>query len=381
MSAGDDSAAAQGLRRRGLFALMAAACAAAGMGGVHASPLKRDEHVLALPGLLWQGDDGLLHADIELWVYENERRPGARTLFARYLGIELGQLSARERALFEARARWFLKDSERGKRLSIALNGQGPLPVNRTDRAGRSSTQISLPGALWNPAWERAPAQPLAYAVAGRSQSRGWLWPVPAQGLSIVSDIDDTIKISQVRDTRQLLRNTFLAPFEAVPGMAAWLGQMQAAGTQAGRNVQLHYLSSSPVQLLEPLQDFLQAYGFPGGCLQLRESTAWNRLIPGAQDGQRHKLAHLQRLMARFPGRRFVLIGDSGEADPEIYAQVASGHPQQVAAILIRDVTGQAPTAARYRQAMAALPAATPWYLIEDGAQGLAIAQQHGFWL
>ncbi|MDO4725290.1 MAG: DUF2183 domain-containing protein [Comamonadaceae bacterium] len=381
MSAGDDGAAAPGLRRRGLFALMTAAGAAMGLGGAQAASLKRDEHVLALPGLLWQGANGQLQADVELWVYENERRPGARSLFARYLGIELGQLSARERALFEARARWFLKDSERGKRLSIELHGQGPLPVGRTDRAGRSSTQISLPGALWNPAWDRAPAQPLAYAVAGRNQSQGWLWPVAAQGLSIVSDIDDTIKISQVRDTRQLLRNTFLAPFEAVPGMATWLRQMQAAGAQAGRNVELHYLSSSPVQLLEPLQDFLQAYGFPGGCLLLRESTAWSRLIPGAQDSQRHKLAHLQRLMARFPGRRFVLIGDSGEADPEIYAQAASGHPQQVAAILIRDVTGEPPSVARYRQAMAALPAATPWYLIEDGAQGLAIAQQHGFWL
>ncbi|WP_343292448.1 App1 family protein [Vandammella animalimorsus] len=317
MSAGDDTAAAPGLRRRGLFALLTAAGAAMGLGGAQASPLKRDEHVLALPGLLWQGADGQLQADIELWVYENERRPGARSLFARYLGIELSQLSARERALFETRARWFLKDSERGKRLSIEMNGQGPLPLNRTDRAGRSSTQIGLPSALWNRAWERAPAQPQAYSVTGRSQSQGWLWPVAAQGLSIVSDIDDTIKISQVRDTRQLLR----------------------------------------------------------------ESTSWSRLIPGAQDGQRHKLAHLQRLMVRFPGRRFVLIGDSGEADPEIYAQAASRHPQQVAAILIRDVTGEAASAARYRQAMAALPAATPWYLIEDGAQGLAIAQQHGFWL
>jgi phosphatidate phosphatase APP1 len=42
--------------------------------------------------------------------------------------------------------------------------------------------------------------------------------------------------------------------------------------------------------------------------------------------------------MADFPKRRFVLVGDSGERDPEVYAAVARGRPEQVSSVLIRQV-------------------------------------------
>jgi phosphatidate phosphatase APP1 len=83
--------------------------------------------------------------------------------------------------------------------------------------------------------------------------------------------------------------------------------------------------------------------------MHLRESTSWRTLIPGDQDSRAHKLGVIERLLADFPHRRFMLVGDSGESDPEIYAQVARTHPERIDSIAIRDVTGEDNRAERYR--------------------------------
>ena len=61
-------------------------------------------------------------------------------------------------------------------------------------------------------------------------------------------------------------------------------------------------------------------------------------------------------LIGRFPNRRFVLVGDSGERDPEIYAALARKHPQQIIRVWIRDVTGEPAGAERYEKAFRDLP-------------------------
>ncbi|RMX07947.1 DUF2183 domain-containing protein [Corticibacter populi] len=376
------------LRRRA--ALMAAGLGLWSWRGADASPLKRDEHVLPIPGLLCMDASGAAQADIAVWVYEDERRPGARSLFARYLGIDLDGLNGPQRALFETRARLFLKDSERGKRLTVVIDGAGSVALNPTDPAGRSTTRVTLPGTVW-----QGGAEPLRYAVvrptapspadaATHRHGQGQLWPVAETGLSIVSDIDDTIKVSEVGNTRQLLRNTFLEAFQAVPGMAAWYRQMCSAAQQAvepvgasAASVCCHYLSSSPLQLLPVLQRFIEEAGFPPGPLHLREATAWRSLLPGSADSESLKLGRLRQWLDDFPARRFVLIGDSGEADPEIYACIARQYPGQVAAIFIRDVTGEDAAAPRYAQVFEGVPRSR-WHIIRDGHDGLAITEAGG---
>lgn len=58
-----------------------------------------------------------------------------------------------------------------------------------------------------------------------------------------------------------------------------------------------------------------------------------------------------------FPRRCFVLVGDSAEQDPEIYGELARANPERIAAIFIRDVTGEPVDAPRYAQALRGLPA------------------------
>jgi phosphatidate phosphatase APP1 len=100
-----------------------------------------------------------------------------------------------------------------------------------------------------------------------------------------------------------------------------------------------HYVSASPWQLYPALAESLASAGFPAGTLHLREfrvrdNRRWNLLA----SPRAHKLAATGELFARFPGRRFVLVGDTGESDPEVYGELARRHPRQVAAIALRQL-------------------------------------------
>ncbi|HNR90986.1 MAG TPA: App1 family protein [Dokdonella sp.] len=321
----------------GLLALATPLCAA---------PLKLDEEVLLVPTVARDAGDGRIIVPVDAWVHEHEPRRGAMALFARYLALDLDELPAEERARFTARTQLFRVDSERGKvlRVGFADGREATLPRTRGD--GRSRAEVEIDAALVD-ARGRIEYEVLmppgdARRLAGR------VLHVPAEGLSIVSDIDDTIKHSQVRDRRELLLNTFLRRFIAAPGMAARYRELAATPS-----TRFHYVSASPLQLLPALDTFLAEAGFPVGSLHLRETTSLTRLW--RSDSRAHKHAAIESLLRDFPRRRFVLVGDSGEADPEIYADLARAHAQQIAAIAIRDVSGEGADAERYRTTFAGL--------------------------
>jgi phosphatidate phosphatase APP1 len=77
------------------------------------------------------------------------------------------------------------------------------------------------------------------------------------------------------------------------------------------------------------------------------------------------KLNVIEALMADFPQRRFILVGDSGERDPEVYGTIADKHPDQVLRIYIRDVTGQAAESSRYQAAFGKVPR-DKWRLFQE---------------
>lgn len=314
-----------------------------------ARPLSRDEQVLILPTTArWQ--ERVIEARIDVWVYELESRPGLTTLFAGYLDLDLDAMSSLDRQRFVERTQLFRVDSESFKDIDVRLGGATHrLPATGFD--GRSSLPVEIPTAGLTPTrrWLKATVQ-MPHGDPRHFSGRMQL--VPPEGLSVVSDIDDTIKVSQVRERHQLLLNTFAREFVAVPGMAARYDDLKAIdGTR------FHYVSGSPVQLYPPIAAFLRTGGFPAGSVHLRESTSIRNVIPGHGATRTHKLAAIGQLLADFPQRRFLLVGDSGEADPEIYAELARAHPAQIAGIRIRDVTGEAADAPRYRATFDGLPA------------------------
>jgi hypothetical protein len=326
-----------------------------------AEPLEPDEEAIFLPGTARPTPDGRLEVDVHAWVYEPERRWGLNAVFARYLGLDLKALSPAARLRFNQRTALFHAESEQGKVFELDFDGVATrvtAPPSGADGRMNLRVVVEVPADALAHEWQKF------HAVTGPGELlhrfRGQALIVPAEGLSVISDIDDTIKRTQVRDRREMLLNTFARRFEPAPGMAAgYRALAQAPGTR------FHYLSASPIQLYPALDDFLRDANFPAGSMHLRESTSWRTLIPGDQDSRAHKLAVIERLLADFPQRRFMLVGDSGERDPEIYGQVARAHPGRIEHIAIRNVTREDASAERYSTAFNSLDAAL-WQVFPD---------------
>lgn len=329
------------------------------------SPVRSDETVLLFPtAAAWDPQREAWRVPLHVWIFEPERNDLLRLQALRRLQSVLGLvLTEEEWTLFEDRARRFLVDNERGKRLTVLMGGtSATLPA--TSPAGQATGVLE-----WRPP-EGAPGEAerprvVETAVIARDGRRfvGRVHLIPPRGLSVISDLDDTIKVTHVRDREELLRNTFVRPFAPVPGMAelyrGWAEQGAA----------FHYVSNSPWQLYEPLAELLDRGGFPPGSVHLRLLRFKDRtLIEFLREGSWAKQAVILSLLERWPQRRFVLVGDSGEQDPEVYGDVARAKPDQVLRILIRNVSDEPAAAARYQQAFRDL-SPDVWQVFEDPAQ------------
>jgi phosphatidate phosphatase APP1 len=254
---------------------------------------------------------------------------------ARVAGLKDDEKAAR---LFQQRASYFLSDSDGGERVSISVGDRTfPLPVS--DKAGYFTQQIPL---------ARDDAITLAKDGVISFQSRptgtnamifeGQAVLVPAEGVSVVTDMDDTIKDTHVLDRKEMLKNTFVRPFKAVAGMPELYRSWKET---FGDRLQFHVVSAGPWQLNEPLRQFTQEVGFPPFTWQMRsmDINAAN-LQELTAEPYAFKVAAIEELMRLFPKRYLVCVGDSGEQDPEVYAKILSEFPDRVDAVFIHDVGG-----------------------------------------
>lgn len=164
------------------------------------------------------------------------------------------------------------------------------------------------------------------------------LVPASTARFGIISDIDDTVLWTNV--TNKLNMALMLArtnhhtrkPFK---GVAAFYRALRDGAGGAEDNP-LFYVSSSPWHLYGPLVEFLKLQDIPLGPLLLRELSV--RQVLKINEHGNHKLEQIERILDFYPGMQFVLIGDSGEQDPEIYTEVVRRHPGAVRMIYIRSV-------------------------------------------
>jgi hypothetical protein len=334
--------------------MLAALFPAAGV----SSELKKDEEIVFFPTLAQKVSKGTMwEAEIHAWVYEPERRTVELELFRRGLGVKKEEITEQENALFTERSRTFMVDNERGKTVAVRI-GPNVYPVGKSEASGHVVGRVRIPAA------ELTTDRVTFYAVLGTNDTRmfaGELHLLDETGLSVISDIDDTIKISEIRDRQALLLNTFFRPFKPVDGMAAIYREW---AQQAG--AKFHYVSASPWQLYPSLADFVLANDFPAGTFHLKPFR-WKdeTFFDLFKSPEGYKLATIEPVLKRFPNRRFVLVGDSGEKDPEIYATLARKFPKQVTRILIRDVTNESADSERYRKAFKDLPPRA-WKVFRD---------------
>lgn len=339
---------------RGRWALLAAGLWLAALPAW--GQLKADEELVLFPTWVRAAADGEWEIPLHGWVYEPEEgsvlRSAALGLLRSWFGSEWTEAEA---AHFLDRARPFLADNERGKVVRVRVAGReavlGPSGADGhlegTLRLPRDLLPGGVPGGgggIWV-AVEAVLPPGDARRIAGSSLL------LPETGLSVVSDLDDTIKDSRVTERRELLANTFLRPFRSVPGMAEVYRRWAAEGAS------FHYVSASPWQLFGPLVRFLEEAGFPAGTFHLKhvrlvDASAGNLFASPLET----KGPAIRALLEAFPGRRFALVGDSGESDPELYGALAREFPDRVVRVLIRDVTGEGPASPRLTEAFRGLP-------------------------
>jgi phosphatidate phosphatase APP1 len=334
----------------GLFCVLLAAS------GASAADTKADEDVVFFPTVGYPVSEGREWAlEIHGRIFERQSNQVALAILRRALAGELEQEGAEAEAIFARRARAFLADNERSKEISIRLDAAEHF-VGKSELNGHFSGTVRLPTETVDRLRKQSDGTAITFQAVTRDGDgrvlSGTVHLLTERGVSVISDIDDTIKVTEVRDRKAALRNTFFRPFKPVAGMAA-VYQRWARDPGA----QFHYVSASPWQLFEPLEGFVRNNSFPGGSFHLKQFRLKDSsFFDVFKTPEAYKLGVIELLMKRFPQRHFVLVGDSGERDPEIYGELARKFPGQVRRIFIRDVTDEGRDAERYEQAFREVP-------------------------
>lgn len=203
--------------------------------------------------------------------------------------------------------------------------------------------------------------------------------PPSTAKFGVISDLDDTVIKSDVINLIKLARNTFLynsrtrLPFA---GVAEFYHALQQ-GTGHSYNP-IYYVSNSPWNLYDLLVDFFEVRGIPPGTFFLTDiGLTPTKLI--RQNGMRHKLAVIETLLLTHPQLPFILIGDSGEKDPEIYLRAVKDFPGRIQAIYIRDVTAQRRDIEVQAMIEQAQALGTEMLLVPDTGAAAAHAAEQGF--
>ncbi len=243
--------------------------------------------------------------------------------------------------LFRQRLEGFLVAAEPGRRVVLQLGQERVSLRKKTRSSGLFQSTFDVPSEVIRSLVPNVDQQDCRIDVKlavdpqlhESLEVTNSLFLVAPRGLSVISDIDDTIKRTQVTQKRAMLANTFVHPFQPIEGMAKVYQQWEKQG------VFFHYVSSSPWQLYSALDDFFALENFPAGSMHLRWFRLRDEILRKWQILRRRgKYGIIANLLKRFPEREFVLLGDSGERDPEIYARLAKRFSSQVKMIALRQI-------------------------------------------
>ena len=237
----------------------------------------------------------------------------------------------------------------------------------------QSSTPFSPPG--WHTVALALTDPPNVASVRATAQV---LTPATTATFGVVSDMDDTVLQSEVtsflRAARMVLLENALTrlPF---PGVAAFYRALERGATGAEANP-IFYVSSSPWNLYDVIDGFLSAQQIPTGPLLLRDWD-FGRLN---ERHARHKGTVIREIFDTYPALPFLLVGDSGQEDPEIYTELVREHPQRVRAVYIRNVTPNAERTERIqRLAREVADAGSTLVLADDTLAAATHAALHGW--
>jgi phosphatidate phosphatase APP1 len=182
----------------------------------------------------------------------------------------------------------------------------------------------------------------------------------------MVSDVDDTVMVTALPRPFLAAWNTFVLDEHArtpTPGMAVLYERLRHANPDSP----MVYLSTGAWNVAPTLTRFLSRNLYPAGALLLTDwgptHDRWFR------SGSDHKRSNLLRLASDFPSMKWLLVGDDGQHDEQLYGEFVESHPQNVIAVLIRQLSiGEAVLAGGRAKAEAHSTSPVPWLYAPDGA-------------
>lgn len=241
--------------------------------------------------------------------------------------------------LYANLVRWVVLDIP-GVEVTISIGD-----VSVTERSDKDGFVIAqLPVGDMEPGWHAVDFTAVHDGRTATANGRV-VQPDPASQIAVITDIDDTILRTGMTEGLKSIQRTLLRdahgrrPIAGMPSLYRGLARGQGRRPEST----FFYVSSAPWNLYEMLIQFLALRGFPRGPLFL---TDWRPgpALPGQSEKERpgHKQARIRRLLDGYPELDFLLIGDDGEADPQIYSQFLRSDGDRILAALIRSVRGSA---------------------------------------
>jgi phosphatidate phosphatase APP1 len=230
----------------------------------------------------------------------------------------------------------------------------------RADRGGVIDTRLELKlPAGWNAITMRSEDSTLATAPVYVVETKA--------RFGILSDIDDTVMVTALPRPLLAAWNTFVLDEHArrpVAGMSVLYERL--VRTHSGAPV--IYLSTGAWNVAPTLTRFLSRNLYPAGALLLTDwGPTHDRLF---RSGRQHKRENLARLVTDFPKLKWLLIGDDGQHDEQLYGEFARAHPENVAAVCIRQLSPSEAVLAGGRSTLSneLSGGATRWLYAPDGA-------------
>ena len=218
----------------------------------------------------------------------------------------------------EERIKMFTQDIKPGTTVKALHQGKFPLKLGPGGRNGISTDLRKLPGidekSLIVPTHAKVPkgAKGVLEMKTFFAEPEGW---------GVISDVDDTIKITQTGDPIGILRSTFVDTPTACPGMPELYRHIQSVIKETSP---WFYLSASPYNLYPFIREFRDE-NFPDGTIILRDAN-W-MTIAGLLESltlrtEDYKVDRMEKIHSWLPRRKMILIGDSTQSDPESYGEM-----------------------------------------------------------
>lgn len=224
---------------------------------------------------------------------------------------------------------------------SVRVRYKGSITVVHTDRHGFFRVELEPETIPSDVMWHEMELS-LDNPTDERATTTGeFFTPTSTARYGVISDIDDTVVYTGVANTLRMMWRLFAQGAESrvvFPG-APELYRAFHEGASHGEGNPLFYVSRGPWSIYQVLVELFRNQGIPNGPVLILREWGMKRgsLLP--RRAREHKLDSIRCILDLYPAMPFILVGDSGQRDPEVYTQILQEHSGRIAGIYIRDVS------------------------------------------